>query len=272
MKVVLATLFMLVCLPLSLCTAVGAEDCPADRVTVVTSLYRDFAGEKSPDLFDQPLSVLKRSFTPGLARLLIEERHRREGPPAQLGNLDFELLSGSQDPDIHELGFHPSGKGDVIALYRTSTGQKVHIRYHLISAGDGWRIDDITYTRPRCTLRGLLERHDDPDTRSSGSQTFREPSLEAAPIKPLPARVTVPKRGELTEADAFLNSEYRKLTTGLGICARERLIRAQRAWIKERDSFAASQPSRREEALLHATKQRSAELAAILAGPVLPAN
>jgi uncharacterized protein YecT (DUF1311 family) len=69
-----------------------------------------------------------------------------------------------------------------------------------------------------------------------------------------------------------LNSEYRKLSAALGIDARERLILAQRAWIRERDAFVAAHSSRREEALLHATRQRIRDLADILAGPVLPAR
>lgn len=159
------------------------------------------------------------------------------------------------------------GKEEVLALYRTSTGNKITIRYHLRPVGDVWRIDDILYTRPRCALRALLNQMDD-----SAPPSFREPVLEAAPIKPLTLHPCAPTREEVAKADAALNSEYRKLSTALGIDARERLIRAQRLWLRKRDAFAEAHPSRREEALLHATRQRTRELAAILAGPVLPAR
>ncbi len=265
MRRLLILLLILLLLPLS--AVMAAQEAPADRITVVARLYHDFGGEHAPSLVDQPSSVLQRYFTPGVVRLLAEESKRRTGPPARVGHLDFEPLSGSQDPDIHDLNFRPVGKAGVLALYRTSTGKKITIRYHLLPVGDAWRIDDISYTNPRCTLRALLNQKDDPAPTS-----FREPSLEAAPTKPLPLHASAPSRGELAEADATLNAEYRKLSAALGIDARGRLTRAQRAWIRERDAFLAAHSSRREEALLHATRQRIRELAAILAGPVLPAR
>jgi len=258
---------LLLLLLLSLCTTAGAQESPADRIAVVARLYHDFGGDHAPSLVDQPSSVLQRFFTPGVVLLFAEESKRRTGPPPEIGHLDFEPLSGSQDPDIHDLNFRPAGRDEVVATYRTSTGKKISIRYHLRPVGDAWRIDDISYTRPRCALRALLNQKDDHVPPS-----FREPDLEAAPIEPLPLRPCAPTHEEVAEADAILNSEYRKLSTALGIDARERLKRAQRVWIKERDAFAAAHPLRREEALLHATRQRSRELAAILVGPVLPAR
>jgi hypothetical protein len=258
---------LLVFLLLPLSAVMAAKESPADRIAVVASLYHDFGGDHAPSLVDQPSSVLQRYFTPGVVRLLAEESKRRTGPPAQIGHLDFEPLSGSQDPDIHDLKFRPAGKDGVLAIYRTSTGKKVTIRYHLLPVGDGWRIDDISYTNPRCALRALLNQKDDP-----APTPFREPSLEASPIKPLPLHASAPSRGELAEADATLNAEYRKLSAVLGIDARGRLTRAQRAWIRERDAFVAAHSSGREEALLHATRQRIRELVGILAGPVLPAR
>ena len=247
-------------------TVVAAEKTD-DRIAVVARLYRDFGAEDAPSLVDQPSSVLQRYFTPGVVLLLAEESKRRTGPPAEVGHLDFEPLSGSQDPDVHDLNFRPVGKDGVLAIYRTSTGQKITIRYHLRPVGDAWRIDDISYIRTRCSLRALLNQKDDPAPTS-----FREPVLEPAPIKSLPLRPCAPPHEEVVEADAALNSKYRKLSTALGIDARGRLIRAQRTWIRERDAFVAAHSSRREEALLHATRQRTRELAAILAGPILPAH
>jgi hypothetical protein len=258
-------LLILLLLPFS--AAFAAKDDTTDRIAVVARLYRDFGAEDAPSLVDQPSSVLQRYFTPGVVLLLAEESKRRTGPPAEVGHLDFEPLSGSQDPDVHDLNFRPVGKDGVLAIYRTSTGKKITIRYHLRPVGDAWRIDDISYIRTRCSLRALLNQKDD-----SAPTSFREPVLEAAPIKPLPLRPCAPPHEEVAEADAALNSEYRKLSTALGIDARERLIRAQRTWIRERDAFVAAHSSRREEALLHATRQRTRELAAILAGPVLPAH
>jgi hypothetical protein len=73
------------------------------------------------------------------------EAKRRKGPPAELGHLDFEPLSGSQDPDIHDLRFRLSGHNTVMVLYRTSNGEKIAVLHHLHPVGGEWRIDDISY-------------------------------------------------------------------------------------------------------------------------------
>jgi len=258
-------LLILLLLPLS--AVMAAKEPTPEQITVVASLYHDFGGDHAPSLVEQKPSILNRYFTPELTRLLIEAGKRRNRYPGELGLLEFDPLSGSQDPDIHNLIFCPVCNEEVLALYRTSSSKKITIRYHLLHVGDAWRIDDISYTNPRRALRALLNQKEDP-----APAAFREPSLKAAPIKPLPLHTSTPSRGKLAEADATFNSEYRKLSAALGIDARERLIRAQRAWIRERDAFVAAHSSRREEALLHATRQRIGDLAAILAGPVLPAR
>lgn len=267
MKIARSKYLFMVFLLLPLSSSIAAKGNKVDRFALVARLYRDFGGDKAPSLVDQKISVLERYFTPGLACLLDAEGKRRVRYPGELGLLDFEPLSGSQDPDMHGLNFRPVGREEVLALYRTSTGHRVTIRYHLSSVCDEWRIDDIIYSCPRCSLRELLGQKFVPL-----AEAFQEPSLEAAPIKPLPSHASPPSSGEFAESDAALNSEYRKLSTALGTDARERLRHAQRAWIRERDAFASAHPSRREEALLNATRQRTRELAAILAGPVLPAR
>jgi len=152
--------FLLILFFVPLSAVMGAKETPSDRIAVVARLYRDYGGDRAPSLADQRSSVLQRYFTPGMVLLLSEESKRRTTPPAQVGRLDFEPLSGSQDPDIHELSFRSVGKEEVQVLYRTSTGKKVIIRYHLSPAALGWRIDDIHYTKPRCSLRALLGRSD----------------------------------------------------------------------------------------------------------------
>lgn len=267
MKIARSKSLFMIFLLLPLFSSIAAKDNKVDRFALVARLYRDFGGEQAPSLVDQKMSVLERYFTPGLAALLDEEGKRRVRYPGELGLLDFEPLSGSQDPDMHDMNFRPVGREEVLALFRTSTGQRVTIRYHLSSVCDEWRIDDITYTRPRCSLRELLGQKFVPLAAA-----FHEPFLEPSPIKTLPRHALPPSNGDLAKADEALNLEYRKLSTALGTDARERLRNAQRVWISERDAFAAAHPSRREESLLHATRQRTRELAAILAGPVLPAR
>lgn len=150
--------FLLVLFLLPLSAVMGAKETPSDRIAVVARLYRDFGGGHAPSLVDQRSSVLQCYFTPGLVLLFSEESKRRIRFPGEHGRLDFEPLSGSQDPDIHDLSFLSVGKEEVQVLYCTSTGKKVTIRYHLRLAGNGWRIDDINYTKPRCSLRALMSR------------------------------------------------------------------------------------------------------------------
>jgi hypothetical protein len=143
---------------LSIFTTLPPKESTDDRMALVTALYRDFGGKNSPLLVDQSSAVLKY-FTPSLAHLLFEEGNRRIHHPGEIGLLDFEPLSGSQDPDVHDLRFLPLGKVEVQVLYRTvsfPTGQRVTVRYHLRPVGYEWRIDDIIYTSPRCRLCEIL--------------------------------------------------------------------------------------------------------------------
>lgn len=156
MKIARSKYLFMVFLLLPLSSSIAAKGNKVDRFALVARLYRDFGGDKAPSLVDQKISVLERYFTPGLACLLDAEGKRRVRYPGELGLLDFEPLSGSQDPDMHGLNFRPVGREEVLALYRTSTGHRVTIRYHLSSVCDEWRIDDIIYSCPRCSLRELL--------------------------------------------------------------------------------------------------------------------
>jgi hypothetical protein len=184
-------LLILLLLPLS--AVMAAKEPTPEQITVVASFYHDFGSDHAPSLVRQKPSILNRYFTPELTRLLIEEGKRRNRYPGELGHLEFDPLSGSQDPDIHDLIFRPVGNEEVLALYRTSSSKKITIRYHLLHVGDAWRIDDISYTNPRCALRALLNQKDDP-----APAAFREPSLKAASIKPLPLLHAPHRAGSLS--------------------------------------------------------------------------
>lgn len=120
---------------------------------VVTSLYRDFGWELKEDrsaeyiLVYQPLSVLKRYFTPKLAKLIIKDIEyaaRTQG----IGHLDFILLCGSQDPDgISNIRITRNPGTDIVAVMYDQNGEEdiMTIEYYTVHAQGGWRISDVRY-------------------------------------------------------------------------------------------------------------------------------
>ncbi|MBI5189805.1 MAG: DUF3828 domain-containing protein [Nitrospirae bacterium] len=120
---------------------------------VVTSLYRDFGWElkgfpRAEDLLvRQPISVLKRYFTPKLAKLIVKDK-QEEDRTKELGRLDFEILCGSQDPDgISNIRIARKTGTDIVAVLYDQNGGKdaMTMEFHTIYTRSGWRISDIHY-------------------------------------------------------------------------------------------------------------------------------
>jgi hypothetical protein len=121
---------------------------------VVAWLYRDFGWEgfifryfKNDILIDQPVSVLKRYFTPKLAVLISKDR-KYEKRTKEVGHMDFVLIYGSQDPDgISNIRINKKvGINIVSVLYDYNREKDVmEIDYETVKTKGGWHISDVHY-------------------------------------------------------------------------------------------------------------------------------
>ena len=93
----------------------------------------------------------ERYFTPPLARAL-----KADAAGPEVGAIDFDIRSDSQDPQIKGLRFR-SGQGrrggmTVTALF-TEYRQPMEVNYELVRLPQGWRIADV-WTAPRRGEKG----------------------------------------------------------------------------------------------------------------------
>ncbi|SEM12756.1 hypothetical protein SAMN05428989_3134 [Pseudoxanthomonas sp. GM95] len=129
-------------------TAQAADKTASD---VVARVYRDFAWEAvmpgaGTGLAEQPEMVLRRYFTPGVARQLAADAacKARRG---EICGLDFVPLWASQDPAAQDLTIVASpDPGTVDVRFKfPSTGERIALKFRLVPIKAGWRIADIKY-------------------------------------------------------------------------------------------------------------------------------
>ncbi|GGF15415.1 hypothetical protein GCM10011321_04130 [Youhaiella tibetensis] len=85
-------------------------------------------------------------FSTGLMELVRAEEART--PPGEIGNLDFDPFSDSQDPQPHDVHFGKAkSKGGVVVIPVTFVNadaqRETVLSYTLVEESDGWRVDDI---------------------------------------------------------------------------------------------------------------------------------
>jgi hypothetical protein len=126
---------------------------------VVNSIYRNFGWEIAADvgsktvLIDQPVTVLKKYFTPKLVKLIVNDR-KYVARTGEVGHLDFILISGSQDPGgIRNIRITKKPGTNIVSVLYDQNGEKdvMKIDYHCVHAGSGWRISDIRYKSRKST-------------------------------------------------------------------------------------------------------------------------
>lgn len=136
---------------------------PDARVSLVASLYREFAWEvvvvepTATTFLGQPESVLSRYLAPDLLRLLMKDRAcvaERE----EVCSLDFSPIWGGNDPAAADLRITAGATPDEVLARFTYPHDKrpVEICYDMVEVDGAWRIGNI---RTRTwSLVAILER------------------------------------------------------------------------------------------------------------------
>ena len=69
-------------------------------------------------------------------------------PAGDVPNIDFDVVSDSQDPDVHDLKIttesESAGKAEVVAEFTSHEDkERTVLRYELVREDDAWKIDDV---------------------------------------------------------------------------------------------------------------------------------
>jgi len=112
-------------------------------------------------------AVLSKYFSPELTKLFLKNAQlERDCPKGDLCGLEFDPILGSQDFDdhldfkLHIIETTPPQTGRFEARFKLFNGEKPEqeqvLVFQLIQVKNGWRIDDITYTKYDTTLKAVI--------------------------------------------------------------------------------------------------------------------
>jgi hypothetical protein len=145
-------------------SAVAAGDGPEE---VIRALYRAHRPWKHKGLDLRNRAVLSKYFSPELTKLFLKNAQlERDCPKGDLCGLDFDPILGAQDFDDH-LDFKlriteatPPQNGRFEAGFKLfnegKPEQEQVLVFQLVQLKNGWRIDDIIYTKDNATLKAVL--------------------------------------------------------------------------------------------------------------------
>jgi Protein of unknown function (DUF3828) len=145
-------------------TAVAAEDGPEEVIRALYRAYRPW-GHKGFNLRNR--AVLSKYFSPELTKLFLKNAQvERDCPKGDLCGLDFDPILGAQDFDDH-LNFKlriteatPPQTGRFEARFKLFNEEKPEqeqvLIFQLVQLKNGWRIDDIIYTKDKASLKAVL--------------------------------------------------------------------------------------------------------------------
>jgi Protein of unknown function (DUF3828) len=145
-------------------SAVAAEDGPEE---VIRALYRAHRPWDHKGLNLRNRAVLSKYFSPELTKLFLKNAQlERDCPKGDLCGLDFDPILGAQDYDDH-LNFKlriteaaPPQTGRFEARFKLfnegKPEQEQVLVFQLVQLKNGWRIDDIIYTKDNAMLKTVL--------------------------------------------------------------------------------------------------------------------
>lgn len=155
---------ILVLLTVVASSAVVAEDGPEE---VIRALYKAHRPWEHKELNLRSRAVLSKYFSPELTKLFLKNAQvERDCPKGDLCGLEFDPIIGAQDFDDH-LDFKlriteatPPQTGRFEVRFKLFNEQKPEqeqvLVFQLIQVKNGWRIDDITYTKYDTTLKAVI--------------------------------------------------------------------------------------------------------------------
>jgi hypothetical protein len=136
---------------------------------IVKSLYE--ATMKDPARPGFGVTKADRRLLTTSLRTLWDKAEKKTNPTGkELGAIDFDIVSMSQDPSIASYQLKTEKPDDqhatVVAIFvigpnHTETGQKVVVNYDFLREGGAWKIDDVrsSIDKKPWTLRGNLAMH-----------------------------------------------------------------------------------------------------------------
>ena len=145
-------------------SAVAAEDGPEE---VIRALYKAHRPWEHKELNLGNRAVLSKYFSPELTKLFLKNAQlERDCPKGDLCGLEFDPILGSQDFDDH-LDFKlriteatPPQTGRFEARFKLFNEEKPEqeqvLVFQLIQVKNGWRIDDIIYTKDNTSLKAVI--------------------------------------------------------------------------------------------------------------------
>jgi hypothetical protein len=145
-------------------SAAAAEDGPEE---VIRALYRAHRPWEHKGLDLRNRAVLLKYFSPELTKLFLKNAQvERDCPKGDLCGLDFDPILGAQDYDDH-LNFKlriteatPPQTGRFEARFKLfnegKPEQEQVLVFQLVQLKNGWRIDDIIYTKDNAMLKAVL--------------------------------------------------------------------------------------------------------------------
>jgi hypothetical protein len=144
--------------------AVAAGDGPEE---VIRALYKAHRPWEHKELNLRSRAVLTKYFSPELTKLFLKNAQvERDCPKGDLCGLEFDPIIGAQDFDDH-LDFKlriteatPPRTGRFEVRFKLFNEQKPEqeqvLVFQLVQLKDGWRIDDIIYTKYKASLKEVL--------------------------------------------------------------------------------------------------------------------
>ena len=134
---------------------------------IIRALYKAHRPWEHKELNLNDRAVLSKYFSRELTRLFLKNaRIERDCPKGDLCGLEFDPILGSQDFDEH-LNFQlhiteatPPQTGRFEARFKLfnegKPEQEQVLVFQLVQLKNGWRIDDIIYTKDNATLKAVL--------------------------------------------------------------------------------------------------------------------
>jgi hypothetical protein len=143
---------------------------PTDPVEIVKYFYSFSAGKsgkwEGPSAFFDK-TIRKTYFSPSLLALLAEEEKLSEG---EIGAIDYDPISNSQDPSVRNLKILPVSQtvdaarvGATFTREAKATAPKVLIYYDFVREGGAWKLNDMLLSsedgakEPTSSIRADLE-------------------------------------------------------------------------------------------------------------------
>src|SRR4030095_10586321 len=145
-------------------SAVTAGDDPEEVIRALYKAHRPWE-HKGLDLRNPAL--LSKYFSPELTKLFLKNAQvERDCPKGDLCGLDFDPILGAQDFDEHlNFGLHiteatPPQTGRFEARFKLFNEEKAEqeqvLVFQLVQLKNGWRIDDIIYTKDNASLKAII--------------------------------------------------------------------------------------------------------------------